>query len=349
MIITRYITREILRPFALICSVLFILMVSYSALVLLADAESNLISGNLLAVLIISKTIAAFELFLPLALYITLLLGLGKLYSEQEVTALQASGMSVFGIMRSLLPLILSITVFTAIVAIFVRPWAYDLRYSAKYQAKQTYDFDRLEEGYFYENTESGQVYFVRKIDSDTKIKHDIFIYQPVEDAVRIIYAKKGYTQEGSDQLAPIMVFNNGTAHQLVESGSDTLIKYKQFTLEPKSKAIASPSFKRKAASTAHLSYSKDKNNQAEFQWRVTSAFKALLLAIIAILLAKTSSRQGKYGKLVIGILFFFVIHGGSLVMKAWIEQGVLSPMPGLWSMVIALFMAVTVLTKRYS
>ena len=349
MIITRYITREILRPFALICGVLLILMVSYSALILLADAESNLITGDLLAVLIISKTIAAFELFFPLALYITLLLGLGKLYSEQEMIALQASGMSVFGIMKCLMPLIISITVLTAIVAIFVRPWAYDMRYSAKYQAKQTYDFERLEEGYFYENTESGQVYFVRKIDSDTGIKHDIFIYQPEENAVRIIYSQKGYAQEGYDQLAPSLIFNNGSAHQLVESGSDTLIKYKQFTFEPKGKSIAPPSFKRKAASTVHLSLSKDNNNQAEFQWRVTSAFKAFLLAIIAILLAKTSPRQGKYGKLVIGVLFFFIIHGGSLVMKAWMEQGALNPIPGLWSVIIALFMLVVMLTKRYS
>ena len=69
-------------------------MVSYSALGYLADAASSLIPAQLLAILILAKTVAAFELFLPLALYITLLLGLGKLYSDQEISALQASGMS---------------------------------------------------------------------------------------------------------------------------------------------------------------------------------------------------------------------------------------------------------------
>lgn len=349
MIITRYITREILRPFALICGVLLLLMVSYSALVLLADAESNLIPGDLLAVLIISKTIAAFELFLPLALYITLLLGLGKLYSEQEISALQASGMSVFGLMKSLMPLIVSITILTAIVAMFVRPWAYDLRYSAKFQAQQTYDFEHLEEGYFYENKDSGQVYFVRGIDTKNDIKQDIFIYQPKDEASQIIYAEQGYTKEGLDKLSPIMVFRNGSAYQLTRSDVDTLIDFNQFTIEPKNKQIASPSFKRKAASTQYLAGSIDKNEQAEFQWRVTSAFKALLLAIIAILLAKTSPRQGRYGKLILGILFFFVIHASSLVSKAWMEQGVLSPIPGMWSIVIVLLMFTAVLSKRYS
>ena len=324
-------------------------MVSFSALVMLADVESNLIPSDLLVVLIVSKTIAAFELFLPLALYITLLLGLGKLYSEQEISALQASGMSVFGLMKSLMPLIISIVVLTAIVAIFVRPWAYDLRYHAKYQAQQTYDFEHLEEGYFYENKDSEQVYFVKNIDSDNGIKKDIFIYQPSDDGLEVIYAEQGYTVEGADKLSPILEFNNGTAYLLTKSGVDMLIDFNQFTIEPKNKQIVPPSFKRKAASTYFLSSSTDKNEQAEFQWRVTSAFKALFLAIIAILLAKTSPRQGRYGKLIFGVLFFFAVHAGSLITKAWMEQGALSHIPGLWGVIIFLFIVTATLARRYS
>ncbi|MDW3094323.1 MAG: LPS export ABC transporter permease LptF [Gammaproteobacteria bacterium] len=347
MIISAYISREILRPFALICAVLLLLMVSYSALALLADAESNLIPSNLLVVLIVSKTIAAFELFLPLALYITLLMGLGKLYSEHEISALHASGMSVFGLIKILLPLIISITLLTAVVAIFVRPWAYDLRYSAKYQAQQTYDFDYLEEGYFYENKDTGQVYFVRSIDND--IKNDLFVYQPEENSVQIVYADKGYQLKAEKNQSPSMVFLDGTAHRLQQHSADILVSFKRFTVFPESKEIVPQSFKRKAASTYYLSSSSDRNEVAEFQWRITSAFKAFFLAIIAILLAKTSPRQGRYGKLIVGILFFFVMHACSLVMKTWIEQGALSVIPGMWSVVAILIMFTIILGKRYS
>ena len=129
-------------------------------------------------VLILAKTVAAFELFLPLALYITLLLGLGKLYSEQEISALQASGMGIIGLVKTLLPLIIVITVCTAIVSLYVRPWAYELRYSSKNLAEQAYDFDRLESGYFYENEDSGRVYFVKQVESNGNLKNDIFVYE---------------------------------------------------------------------------------------------------------------------------------------------------------------------------
>jgi len=324
-------------------------MVSYSALALLADAASNLIPANLLAVLIVSKTIAAFELFLPLALYVTLLMGLGKLYSEQEISALHASGMSVFGLVKVLMPLIVSITLLTAIVAIFVRPWAYDLRYNAKFRAQQTYDFDRLEEGYFYENKDTGQVYFVSSIDDESNIKNDIFVYQPKKDSVQVVYADKGYHLEGEKDQAPVMVFLDGTAHRLQKNNADTLIRFNQFTVLPKSKEIVPQSFKRKAASTYYLASSDDRSERVEFQWRTTSAFKAFFLAIIAILLAKTSPRQGRYGKLIVGVMFFFVVHGGSLVLKTWLEQGALTVVPGMWSVVIGLIMVTAVLGKRYS
>lgn len=324
-------------------------MVSYSALALLADAASNLIPANLLVVLIISKSIAAFELFLPLALYITLLMGLGKLYSEQEISALHASGMSVFGLVKTLMPLIVSIVILTAIVAIFVRPWAYELRYNAKYQAQQTYDFDHLEEGYFYENKDSGQVYFATSIDKESDIKNDIFVYQPDGDSVQIVYADKGYHLEQEENHASVMVFLDGTAHRLQSNSADTLVSFNQFTVFPKTKELAPQSFKRKAASTYYLSNSTDRYEIAEFQWRVTSALKAFFLAIIAILLAKTSPRQGRYGKLILGVLFFFVVHAGSLIMKTWLEQGALSLMPGMWSIVIGLIMFTAFLTRRYS
>jgi lipopolysaccharide export system permease protein len=324
-------------------------MVSYSALALLADAASNLIPANLLVVLIVSKTIAAFELFLPLALYITLLMGLGKLYSEQEISALHASGMSVFGLVKMLMPLIISIVLLTAIVAIFVRPWAYDLRYNAKYQAQQTYDFDHLEEGYFYENKESGQVYFARSIDKENDIKNDIFVYQPEADSIQIVYADKGYHRDEEDNQASVMVFLDGTAHRLQQEGIDTLVSFNRFTVFPKTREVVPQSFKRKAASTYYLASSTDRYEVAEFQWRVTSAFKTLFLAIIAILLAKTSPRQGRYGKLIVGVLFFFVAHVGGLIMKTWMEQGVLGVIPGMWSIVIGLVMLTVVLGRRYS
>ncbi len=349
MLISAYITREILRPFLLISGVLMVLMVSYSTLVLLSDESSSLISGELLSILIFSKSIAAFEVFLPLSLYITLLMGLGKLYSEQEINALHAAGLSVFGLVKALFPLIVTITIVTAIVAIFGRPWAYDLRYTAKHEAQHAYDFDRLEEGYFYENEDSGQVYFAKSIDDKNAVKNNIFVYKPGENFVQVIYAQRGHQIEGEKNKTPILVFNEGSAYRLQDDDIDTNVKFNQFTVIPEQEEILPMSFKRKAASIGYLSSSKVSEEIAEFQWRCISAFKAFLLAIIAIYLAKTSPRDGRYGKLIFGIIFFFVVHAFSLVLRTWVEHRVIPAFPGMWSLIIALVAMTFVLSKRTS
>ena len=347
MLIASYLTREILRPFILICGVLLLLMVSYSALGYLADAASSLIPGKLLTTLIFAKTVAAFELFLPLALYITLLLGLGKLYSDQEISALQASGMSVFGLVRALLPLIVVISLLTAIVSLYARPWAYELRYASKNQAEQTYDFDRLESGYFYENEESGRVYFVKQIDSASNLKNDIFVYERNLDITRVIFADRAYHVPMYNNEPPIMVFLNGTAYRLEHDGTDTILNYNRLTLLPDSEQVIEDEFKRKAAPSSFLAKSTKPDEIAEFQWRTTSAIKAFLMALLAIFLAKTSPRQGRYGNLVIGVLLFFLVHAGNLIIKTWVEQGKLAPFPGMWSGVIVLLILTSILSRR--
>lgn len=349
LVIATYLTKEILKPFAFICGILLLLMISYSAVGYLADAASSLIPVNLLAALIFAKTVAAFELFLPLALYITLLMGLGKLYSEQEISALQASGMSVFGLIRALLPLIIVVTVATAIVSLYVRPWAYELRYDFKYQAEDTNDFDRLESGYFYENQQAETVYFVKEADQEANIKRDVFVHETEDEFIRIINAENSYTVNNTQASTPVVVFLDGTAYQHFHDGVDTVINFNRLTLLPKKAESKPREFKRKAAATKVLLKSKIPDEIAELQWRVTSAFKAFLLALIAVYLAKTSPRQGRYGKMVLGVLLFFIVHGASLVLKSSIEQGSISPRPGMWIVVIGLTLLSLYMAKKES
>lgn len=347
MIITNYLTREIFRPFLMVCGVLLLLMISYSALTMLSDLEAQLIDEQLLWLLIITKTIAAFELFLPLALYITLLMGLGKLYAEQEIISLQASGMSIIDIIKLLMPLILFVTVITAIVANFARPWAYDLKYEAKSEAGKMVDFERLQAGSFYVNEETNTVYFAKAIDEDDNTKHEVFLYKAYKDRIEVISAAQAEQISHADARHSEILFSDGTASVIASNASDVLIDFNTMLVKSKNDATSARKYKRKAASTAFLSSATSPADIAEFQWRMTAPIKTALLAILAILLAKTSSRQGRYGKLLFGISLFFAIHGLSIVAKTWVEQGVMITSPGMWSVVILLILMNTILRLK--
>ena len=70
---------------------------------------------------------------------------------------------------------------------------------------------------------------------------------------------------------------------------------------------------------------------QAEFQWRVSLPLMALILALIAIPLAHLQPRQGRYARLGIVILTFFIYVNVLSAARTWVEKGWVVPELGIW------------------
>ena len=85
------------------------------------------------------------------------------------------------------------------------------------------------------------------------------------------------------------------------------------------------------AKKTRELVGSDDNEEIAELHWRFGIPLATVVLAIIAVPLSRTQPRQGRYSRLIIGLLVFIVYFNLLIAGKAWIEQGrVIAPL-GLW------------------
>ena len=69
----------------------------------------------------------------------------------------------------------------------------------------------------------------------------------------------------------------------------------------------------------------------AEMQWRIGVPLATIILGIFAVPLSKTQPRAGRYGRLAIGLLVFIIYLNMLSAAKAWIEQGSISPLLGMW------------------
>ena len=348
MIIGSYLIREVVRPFLIVATVLLLIMVSYSAVEYLSDPASSLLGSHVVVRLIFAKTIVAFELFLPLAFFITLLIGLGKLYEDQEITAIGAAGVSVFGIVKLLLPLILIVTILTSLLSIYVRPWAYAIRYDSTHRAEQAHDFDRLESGHFYENEDEERVYFVNDVQPMSGIKQGVFVREEAIDFLRVIFSKQAEQISEANQNNTQLFFRDGTAYRFGKNETDDLIlEFEELRIIPEIEEADPRGFKRKAASTDHLLQSKNIKEIAELQKRLSAGVNALLLALVAVFFAKTQPRQGRYGKLVLGVFFFFSVYGFTLILKSALEQGQVPIYPGMWWVPIFVLMVLVLVMRK--
>src|ERR1700761_5064588 len=94
MIINRYLLREIAGPLAIVLSVLAVLFTSYGAASFLSDAVSGLLPTDMIVQVISLRTLIALEMLIPIALYLAVVMSLGRMYVDSEITALFVLGLT---------------------------------------------------------------------------------------------------------------------------------------------------------------------------------------------------------------------------------------------------------------
>ena len=94
---------------------------------------------------------------------------------------------------------------------------------------------------------------------------------------------------------------------------------------------IEDPELEVRAKKTIDLVASDDAEDLAELHWRFGIPLATLVLAILAVPLSRSQPRQGRYGRLAIGLLVFIIYFNLLSAGKAWLEQGLVSAVVGLW------------------
>jgi len=95
--------------------------------------------------------------------------------------------------------------------------------------------------------------------------------------------------------------------------------------------------YKRKASSTQYLLHSDARKDIAELQWRFSTPFSAVLLALLGVPLSRAAPRQGKYAKIFTATVVFAAYYFLGLMIKSFIDEAAIPVFPGIWSVVIGL------------
>lgn len=332
-----------------ICIVLVIISISYGAARRLADAVGGMLPGNLVTWFVLLRTIIGLEDLLPTSLYLSIVLGLGRLYRDSEITALFACGISPTRIFRAVLCVSLPVATLVAILSLYVRPLAYQKMYSLRAIAEAQFDVGALEAGTFYQIEQGKLVVFADQIDQERHAARRIFIRNVREGDLQVMCANKAYHHEDEKTGKRVLVFLDGYLYEFSQKKQrDSVTKFEQsiFPVEPENIGVLK--HRVKAAPTSRLRGSSSLAEVAEFQWRLSTPLSTILLALLAVPLSRTSPRRGKYAKLVGTVLIFAVYYNLVAMAMNWVEDGVVDPVPGIW-WVQALLVGVLVLLLKKS
>ena len=328
MVLDRYLLREIGASFAAVAAALTVVFLAYSLTRFLTDAAGGLLRADEVALLTLYKSIIALEVLLPLALYFGLIAGFSRLNSHAELTAMQACG---YGRRRLQRPLIMgSLLLATAIGAFSctVRPWAYSAMFELKAQADASSELDRVKAHRFYLYDANNRAVYVEHISADGRSLSGVFIRERRGDGVVVMSAPNGALKPFATPDRHRLTLSDASIYKNVAGGSDFYGNFATLTLSIKAAHTLEREYRTKSEPTAALLLSRDAQDRAELQWRLSTPVSTLLLALTALALAETRPRQGRYTRLPVAIGFYALYYNLLGISRTWVEHQWL---PSIW------------------
>ncbi|MFK5969483.1 MAG: LPS export ABC transporter permease LptF [Candidatus Marithrix sp.] len=339
MIISRYLFKEILYTLLALSSLLVLIYVSHRFMAYITKASVGKIPAEFIFQLLSLKLLSDLILILPLGFFLALLLALGRLYKDNEITALASCGIPVpigsivsFGFMFAIL---------IGALSLFLAPWAEEQQDILQVQLKSAAEVGGIAAGRFKEFNRGKGIFYVEKVD-DEDMK-TLFIQANLPNKQVILVANRGYQEEQGEDL--FMVLVDGYRYENEHGKLNyTITKFEEHRIKIPRIVSSSTGQKHDALPTSKLWFSEQKELQAELQWRLSFPLSVILLAILAVPLSHTTPRQGQYSKIVLGILIYLIYNNLLNVAKKWVERGDVSPMIGVWWVHFALIFIIIAL-----
>ncbi len=332
MIINHYLAREIIKPLLMGSVILVVIFASYRSSIYLAEATKGLLPMETVLNLILLRIVISLEMLLPTALYLAVVVGLGRLYKDSEMIALNALGVSELQILKTVFRFSVVVAIVVGVLSIYGRPWAYRISYFLEAKAEAEFDISMMQAGHFFELADANRVLYARRIDREEGRMKDVFVQSDLGDATQVIYAREAYLPPLELGDAPTLVFLDGSGYQLDREGRrDRTLVFNKLTVHLDSDRTADSGYKRKAESTANLAKSVKPKEIAEYQWRLSTPLTTLILGMLGVPLSRVPPREGNYGRLFVAVLVYAAFFNLTGMARTWVEQGQVGAMPGIW------------------
>ena len=333
MILDRYISWEIAKPLLIFCPGLVFLYANFTAARYLNQVADGTMLGDSVLLFVLLKAAIAMEVLLPIALHLSIVVALGRLYTDSEMTALFACGVSPGRIVRIVLVVSLVVAGLVAYLSIYVRPWANDIRYRLENQTVTDFDFNNMKPGRFYESSSRKHVMFFQHLDQQTGRMQEVFIQSREGNQVRVVSAEEAYYADAVEPgTSGALVCLEAQVYMLPQDHGDLVQATAQrLVIEWDKSSDLVLEYRRKAAPTWQLALSDSSSDIAELQWRLSTPVATFLMGLLGFPLSRARARQGKFAKLFVAVLSYATVYNLIMVAKTWVEKGAVGTIPGIW------------------
>lgn len=359
-ILDRYIVRELVVPFVLGIA-LFTSVLLIARILKLVEMVVNRGVPLLQILELFSYVLPAFlELTVPMALLLAVLVAFGRLSSDSEITALRASGVSLYRLLQPVAVFALLIAVLTLALSVYVRPWGNGLLKTGLYEIVKARASAGIKPRVFNDEF-ANLVIYVDRIEPAGNQLAGILISDSREAEKNTVYARFGrvFTDESSRTLT-LRLFDGGmysasghrdgheaTRFTTYDINLDLNMALSELSRRPKDASEMSLSELHHAIDEKRASRQSTFAEQLELGRKLAIPFACLVFAAIGVPLGIHPSRsvhsRGFSVSLLLILLYYLLLTLGENLG----ERGLLSAPVAVWLPNASLSVLAAVLLMR--
>jgi len=347
-ILDRYIFREVAVTWVAVTFVLLVILLANQLARVLSQAAANNFPRGVVLSLIGLTSAGYLTLIVPIGFFLAIMLALGRLYHESEMTAMQSCGFGPACLYKPIGMLGLLVAALLVWLSFWAIPDAMRRAHEIRATAYRDAQLGMLEPGRFRTFANGAIVFYAERVD-ELGILHNVHVFvdraararqaqepgaavESLQEGEVEVWVARRAEQRGAGQPRQLFVMYDGEMYQGVPGRADfRIMTFSEAGFPISVDEGVTTASKAEMKSSRELWISTDLRDRAELQWRISTPLIALVLMVVAVPLARLHPRQGRFGKIGVAILVYFLYSELLAASRAWLESAVIPEYVGLW------------------
>lgn len=331
MLFDSSVRQELARTFGATLVVILTIVLTMFLIRTIGQAASGAVAPRDVVLLLGYIALGHLPTMLALSLFVAVVLALGRMYRDSEMSIWFAAGVGLARFVKPVLRTVWPVLVVVALLLLFAWPWGNRNGLELRERYQQRSDLSRVAPGVFQTSSDGRRVFFVeRESDaagrgSDADTARNVFILNRQEHSEAVTSARRGRLELlGGDHY---LVLERGQRNEVnFANGERTLSSFDSYRVLASERAVRDADTRPpKAVDTADLIRQPTPRHQGELAWRLGMLLGAANLVLLGIGLAATNPRRASNWNLLFALLAFAVYYNVVNLSQAWVSTGKLS------------------------
>ena len=331
MILNRTLLKETFQTGGAVGLVLLSIFLVIRLVAVLRQAAEGIIPIDAVMQILLLRLVNNMDIILPLVLYVSVLMVLGRWSRDNEMTVVSACGISPVNLLKPMGTLCVIMGIVVGAFSLYFSPLSVRAIEEIQQEFESRDEIASITPGVFTETAQGG-VYFVEKFNEEIGFYQNIFFYGQEHDEELVIISSIGFQSVDIQSNDVFLILKNGTRYTGTPGDPDyTVIDFETYAIRLEQREKSNLAIPVKGMKTSELLTSNHRIRVSELNWRISKIVVIPILVLFALSFSGVDNRSRRVSKMIFAFLIYFGYANFVGFAIALMRKGELNAVTGVW------------------